>query len=43
MAEVRGPPTRPVYLLGSFTEFHRLGGFHRLTMARRVFGQDRVR
>jgi hypothetical protein len=30
------------YLLGGFTEFHRLGSFSRLTLAWRVFGRDRV-
>jgi hypothetical protein len=28
--------------LGSFTEFHRIGGFQRLTLSQRVFGRDRV-
>jgi hypothetical protein len=28
--------------LGSFTEFHRLAGFQRLTLSWRVFGRDRV-
>jgi hypothetical protein len=30
------------YLLGSFTEFHRLGSFQRLTLCWRIFGRDRV-
>lgn len=30
------------YLLGSFSEFHRLGSFHRLILSWRIFGRDRV-
>jgi integrase len=30
------------FLLGGFTAFYRLGSFSRLTLARRVFGRDRV-
>jgi integrase len=30
------------FLLGGFNAFHRLGSFSRLTLARRVFGRDRV-
>ncbi|MGX4712316.1 hypothetical protein LZP97_15815 [Rhodococcus sp. DMF-1] len=30
------------YLLGSFTEFDRLGSFQRLTLSWRIFGRDRV-
>ena len=40
--EVRPYLAAHAYLLSSFTDFHRLGGFQRLTLARRVFGHDRV-
>ena len=40
----RGTPylAAHAYLLGSFTEFHRLGSFQRLTLCWRIFGRDRV-
>ncbi|MBE8519277.1 tyrosine-type recombinase/integrase [Amycolatopsis sp. H6(2020)] len=40
--EVRPYLAAHAHLVGSFTEFHRLGGFQRLTLSRRVFGRDRV-
>lgn len=41
--EVRPYLAAHAYLVGSFTDFHRLGSFQRLTLARRIFGCDRVR
>ena len=40
--EVRPYLAAHAHLVGSFTEFHRLGGFQRLTLSWRVFGHDRV-
>jgi integrase len=40
--EVRPYLAAHAYLLGSFTEFHRLGGFQRLTLSWLIFGRDRV-
>ncbi|MCK8669784.1 tyrosine-type recombinase/integrase [Rhodococcus sp. NPDC003382] len=40
--EVRPYLAAHAYLLGSFTEFHRLGSFQRLTLSWRIFGRDRV-
>lgn len=40
--EVRPYLAAHAYLLGSFTEFHRLGRFQRLTLACRIFGKERV-
>jgi integrase len=40
--EVRPYLVAHAYLLGSFTEFHRLGSFQRLTLSWRIFGRDRV-
>jgi integrase len=40
--EVRPYLAAHAFLLGSFTEFHLLGGFQRLTLSRRIFGQDSV-
>ncbi|WP_329612636.1 tyrosine-type recombinase/integrase [Streptomyces brevispora] len=40
--EVRPYLAAHAYLLGGFNEFHRLGSFHRLTLAWRIFGRDRV-
>ncbi|MDT2010270.1 tyrosine-type recombinase/integrase [Rhodococcus opacus] len=40
--EVRPYLAAHAYLLGTFTEFHRLGSFQRLTLSRRIFGRDRV-
>ncbi|WP_406300843.1 hypothetical protein OG948_58355 (plasmid) [Embleya sp. NBC_00888] len=40
--EVRPYLAAHAYLLGSFNEFHRLGGFQRLTLSWRIFGRDRV-
>lgn len=37
--EVRPYLAAHAYLLGSFTEFHLLGSFQRLTLSRRIFGQ----
>lgn len=40
--EVRPYLAAHAYLLGSFNEFHAMGGFHRLRLSWRIFGQDRV-
>jgi hypothetical protein len=40
--EVRPYLAAHAHLLGSFTEFHRLGSFQRLTLSWRIFGRDRV-
>lgn len=40
--EVRPYLAAHAYLLGSFNEFHVMGGFHRLRLSWRIFGQDRV-
>ncbi|MGY2011991.1 tyrosine-type recombinase/integrase [Nocardia gipuzkoensis] len=40
--EVRPYLATHAYLLGSFTEFHRLGSFQRLTLSWRIFGKERV-
>jgi hypothetical protein len=40
--EVRPYLAAHAYLLGSFTEFHQLGSFQRLTLSWRIFGRDRV-
>ncbi|WP_067469976.1 hypothetical protein [Actinomadura macra] len=40
--EVRPYLAAHAYLLGSFTGFDRLGNFQRLTLARRIFGRDRL-
>ncbi|MFI6777503.1 tyrosine-type recombinase/integrase [Nocardia sp. NPDC050412] len=40
--EVRPYLAAQAYLLGSFSEFHRLGSFQRLTLSWRIFGRDRV-
>jgi hypothetical protein len=40
--EVRPYLAAHAYLLGSFTEFHRLGSIQRLTLSWRIFGRDRV-
>ncbi len=40
--EVRPYLAAHAYLLVSFTEFHRLGSFQRLTLSWRIFGRDRV-
>jgi integrase len=40
--EVRPYLAAHACLLGSFSEFHRLGGFQRLTLSWRVFGRERV-
>jgi hypothetical protein len=40
--EVRPYLAAHAYLLGSFSEFHRLGSFQRLTLSWRIFGRDRV-
>ena len=40
--EVRPYLAAHAYLLGSFSEFHAMGGFHRLRLSWRIFGQDRV-
>jgi hypothetical protein len=40
--EVRPYLAAHAYLLGSFTEFHRLGSVQRLTLSWRIFGRDRV-
>jgi hypothetical protein len=40
--EVRSYLVAHAYLLGSFTGFHRLGSFQRLTLSWRIFGRDRV-
>jgi hypothetical protein len=40
--EVRPYLAGHAHLLGSFTEFHRLGSFQRLTLSWRIFGRERV-
>jgi len=40
--EVRPYLAAHAYLLGPFTEFHRLGSFQRLTLSWRIFGRERV-
>ncbi|MCD5316816.1 hypothetical protein LR394_38570 [Kineosporia babensis] len=40
--EVRPYLAAHAYLLGSFTDFHKLGSFQRLTLSRRIFGRARV-
>jgi integrase len=40
--EVRPYLAAHAHLLGSFTEFHRLGSVQRLTLSWRIFGRDRV-
>jgi hypothetical protein len=40
--EVRPYLAAQAYLLGSFTEFHRLGSFQRLNLSRRIFGCEQV-
>jgi integrase len=40
--EVRPYLAAHAHLLGSFTEFHLLGSFQRLTLSWRIFGRDRV-
>jgi hypothetical protein len=40
--EVRPYLAAHAHPLGSFTEFHRLGSFPRLTLSWRIFGRDRV-
>lgn len=40
--EVRPYLAAHAYLLGSFTEFHSLGSFQRLTLSWRIFGKERV-
>lgn len=40
--EVRPYLAAHACVVGSFTEFHRIGGFQRLTLSQRVFGRDRV-
>ncbi|TWP46095.1 tyrosine-type recombinase/integrase [Lentzea tibetensis] len=40
--EVRPYLAAHAHLLGSFTEFHRLGSFQRLTLSWRIFGRDHV-
>ncbi|WP_219912474.1 tyrosine-type recombinase/integrase [Nonomuraea fuscirosea] len=39
---VRSYVANHAYLLGAFNEFHRLGSFQRLPLARRIFGRTRV-
>jgi hypothetical protein len=40
--EVRPYLAAHAFLLGGFSEFHRLGSFQRLVLCRRIFGRDRV-
>ncbi|MGO4649756.1 hypothetical protein AB4305_33230 [Nocardia sp. 2YAB30] len=40
--EVRPYLAAQAYLLGSFTDFHRLGSFQRLNLSRRIFGCEQV-
>jgi integrase len=40
--EVRPYLAAHAYLVSSFTEFHQLGSFQRLTLSWRIFGRDRV-